>query len=224
MGFSDDALARPIIGIADTGSDYNACHASVPRLVEAVKRGVMLAGGLPMAFPHHLPPRVVLAPDEHVPPEPDGDGHRGDGAGPADGRGGPHRRLRQDDPRPAHGRRERGRARPRPSHRPDDDRTLPGRTARGLHRLPPFLGHVPGGGARRRRDRGRERPARPHRRDLHGDGDRKHHGVHDGGARHDAAGGRHHPRGACGPGTLRRALRKARGRESRRKTSARSGS
>ena len=51
MGFSDDALALPVVGIADTGSDYNACHASVPRLVEAVKRGVMLAGGLPMAFP-----------------------------------------------------------------------------------------------------------------------------------------------------------------------------
>ena len=51
MGFSDDALSRPIVGIADTGSDYNACHATVPKLVEAVKRGVMLAGGLPMAFP-----------------------------------------------------------------------------------------------------------------------------------------------------------------------------
>ena len=51
MGFSDDALERPIVGIADTGSDYNACHANAPRLVEAVKRGVMLAGGLPMAFP-----------------------------------------------------------------------------------------------------------------------------------------------------------------------------
>ena len=51
MGFSDDALARPVVGVADTGSDYNACHANVPRLVEAVKRGVMLAGGLPMAFP-----------------------------------------------------------------------------------------------------------------------------------------------------------------------------
>jgi len=51
MGYSDDALSRPVVGIADTGSDYNACHASVPRLVEAVKRGVMLAGGLPMAFP-----------------------------------------------------------------------------------------------------------------------------------------------------------------------------
>ena len=51
MGYSDDALSRPVVGIADTGSDYNACHASVPRLVEAVKRGVMFAGGLPMAFP-----------------------------------------------------------------------------------------------------------------------------------------------------------------------------
>jgi len=51
MGFSEDALSRTIVGIADTRSDYNACHANVPRLVEAIKRGVMLAGGLPMAFP-----------------------------------------------------------------------------------------------------------------------------------------------------------------------------
>ena len=51
MGYSDDALARPVIGIANTYSDYNACHANVPKLVEAVKRGVMLAGGLPMEFP-----------------------------------------------------------------------------------------------------------------------------------------------------------------------------
>jgi len=51
MGFSDDALARPIIGIADTFSDFNPCHGNVPRLVEAAKRGVMLAGGMPMAFP-----------------------------------------------------------------------------------------------------------------------------------------------------------------------------
>ncbi len=51
MGFSDDALSRPIIGIADTGSDFNPCHGNVPRLIEAAKRGIMLAGGLPMAFP-----------------------------------------------------------------------------------------------------------------------------------------------------------------------------
>ncbi len=51
MGYSDDALSRPIVGIVNTGSAYNACHGNVPQLMDAVKRGVMLAGGLPMAFP-----------------------------------------------------------------------------------------------------------------------------------------------------------------------------
>src|SRR5437763_13479715 len=51
MGLSDNALARPSVGIANTFSDYNACHGNVPQLVEAAKRGVMLAGGLPMEFP-----------------------------------------------------------------------------------------------------------------------------------------------------------------------------
>ncbi|MEO8344169.1 MAG: IlvD/Edd family dehydratase [Betaproteobacteria bacterium] len=51
MGYSDEALARPIVGIADTSSDYNACHGNVRALVEAVKRGVLMAGGLPLAFP-----------------------------------------------------------------------------------------------------------------------------------------------------------------------------
>ena len=50
-GLSDDALARPIIGIVNTGSSYNPCHGNAPQLIEAVKRGVMLAGGLPMDFP-----------------------------------------------------------------------------------------------------------------------------------------------------------------------------
>lgn len=50
-GYSDDALDRPIIGITDTFSDYNPCHGNVRQLVEAVKRGVMLSGGLPFAFP-----------------------------------------------------------------------------------------------------------------------------------------------------------------------------
>ena len=51
MGYSEDALSRPIVGIANTYSGYNACHGNVPDLVEAVKRGVMLAGGLPVEFP-----------------------------------------------------------------------------------------------------------------------------------------------------------------------------
>jgi dihydroxy-acid dehydratase len=50
-GYTDAALERPVVAIADTGSDYNPCHGNAPQLVEAVKRGVMLAGGLPMAFP-----------------------------------------------------------------------------------------------------------------------------------------------------------------------------
>lgn len=51
MGYSDSALERPIIGITNTFSGYNACHRSVPDLIEAIKRGVMLAGGLPIEFP-----------------------------------------------------------------------------------------------------------------------------------------------------------------------------
>jgi dihydroxy-acid dehydratase len=51
MGYTDDALDRPIIGIANTYSAYNSCHATVPLLVDAIKRGVMLAGGLPFEFP-----------------------------------------------------------------------------------------------------------------------------------------------------------------------------
>jgi dihydroxy-acid dehydratase len=50
-GYTDDALSRPVIGIANTGSGYNPCHGNAPQLVEAIKRGVMLAGGIPIDFP-----------------------------------------------------------------------------------------------------------------------------------------------------------------------------
>jgi len=50
-GYTDDALDRCIVGIANTGSAYNPCHGNSAQLVEAVKRGVMLAGALPMDFP-----------------------------------------------------------------------------------------------------------------------------------------------------------------------------
>ena len=51
MGYSQAMLDKPVVGIVDTGSDYNNCHRTVPELVEAVKRGVLAAGGLPLAFP-----------------------------------------------------------------------------------------------------------------------------------------------------------------------------
>lgn len=55
-GYTDNALGtqakpRPVVGIANTGSAYNPCHGNMPQLIEAVKRGIMLAGGLPMDFP-----------------------------------------------------------------------------------------------------------------------------------------------------------------------------
>jgi dihydroxy-acid dehydratase len=50
-GYSDSALDRPVIGIADTGSGYNPCHGNMPQLIEAVQRGILLAGGLPVRFP-----------------------------------------------------------------------------------------------------------------------------------------------------------------------------
>jgi dihydroxy-acid dehydratase len=51
MGYSQAMLDKPVVGIADTASDYNNCHRTVPELIEAVKRGVLAAGGLPLGFP-----------------------------------------------------------------------------------------------------------------------------------------------------------------------------
>ncbi|GFF43557.1 mitochondrial escape protein 2 [Aspergillus lentulus] len=51
LGYSEDALSRPIIGIINTFSGFNPCHANVPQLIEAVKRGIQLNGGLAIEFP-----------------------------------------------------------------------------------------------------------------------------------------------------------------------------
>jgi dihydroxy-acid dehydratase len=51
MGYSGEMLARPVVGIADSRSGFNNCHRHFPELVEAVKRGVLAAGGLPIDFP-----------------------------------------------------------------------------------------------------------------------------------------------------------------------------
>jgi dihydroxy-acid dehydratase len=50
-GYDKSELDKPIIGIADTSSDYNPCHRDLPEIVNAVKRGVLEAGGLPFSFP-----------------------------------------------------------------------------------------------------------------------------------------------------------------------------
>src|SRR5258708_4061975 len=62
MGYSLDMLSRPVIGIADTSSGFNNCHRHFPELIDAVKRGVLAAGGLPMVFPTISLGEVFLSP------------------------------------------------------------------------------------------------------------------------------------------------------------------
>ena len=50
-GYTDGALSRRIIGIINTGSGFNPCHGNAAQLIDAVRRGVMLAGGLAVEFP-----------------------------------------------------------------------------------------------------------------------------------------------------------------------------
>ena len=51
MGYSKEMLARPVIGVAQSASGFNNCHRHFPEMIEAVKRGVLGAGGLPIDFP-----------------------------------------------------------------------------------------------------------------------------------------------------------------------------
>ncbi len=62
MGYTDAALDRPIVGICMTDSGFNNCHRHFPELLEAVKRGVLLAGALPMPFPVTSLGEVFLSP------------------------------------------------------------------------------------------------------------------------------------------------------------------
>ena len=66
MGYSSEMLDRPIIGIATAASGFNNCHRLTPELTEAVKRGVLAAGGLPLEFPTISLGEVFLSPTSLV--------------------------------------------------------------------------------------------------------------------------------------------------------------
>src|SRR5210317_220074 len=51
MGYSEEMLNKPIIGITNTYSDYNPCHGSVPDLIKSVKAGILSSGAIPLEFP-----------------------------------------------------------------------------------------------------------------------------------------------------------------------------
>src|SRR3954449_9436226 len=62
MGLSRAMLGRPVVGIAYTPSGFNNCHRHFPELLDAVKRGVLAAGALPIEFPTISLGEVFLSP------------------------------------------------------------------------------------------------------------------------------------------------------------------
>ena len=62
MGYSRAMLGKPVVGIAYTPSGFNNCHRHFPELLDAVKRGVLAAGALPIDFPTISLGEVFLSP------------------------------------------------------------------------------------------------------------------------------------------------------------------
>ena len=51
MGYTDEEMARPIIGIVNSRNEIIPGHTHLGAIVDAVKAGVRMAGGTPMEFP-----------------------------------------------------------------------------------------------------------------------------------------------------------------------------
>lgn len=51
LGYNSEDFSKPVIGICNTKSDINRCHSHLGPLVDAIKQGVLMAGGIPMEFP-----------------------------------------------------------------------------------------------------------------------------------------------------------------------------
>lgn len=50
MGYTDEELRRPLVGIANSANDIIPGHIELDRIVRAVKDGVYMGGGTPIAF------------------------------------------------------------------------------------------------------------------------------------------------------------------------------
>jgi dihydroxy-acid dehydratase len=62
MGYDDEDMSRPLIGICNTFSELNNCNANLKEVAEAVKRGVWQAGGFPLEFPTISLGEIYLSP------------------------------------------------------------------------------------------------------------------------------------------------------------------
>ena len=61
-GLTAEDLGRPVIGIAQTWSEFNPCHRHLREVADVVKRGVWQAGGLPLEFPTISLGEIYLSP------------------------------------------------------------------------------------------------------------------------------------------------------------------
>ena len=66
MGYTSESLDKPIVGICYTDSGFNNCHRHFPEMLEAVKRGVLVSGALPIPFPMISLGEVFLSPTSMV--------------------------------------------------------------------------------------------------------------------------------------------------------------
>ncbi|MFG6114805.1 IlvD/Edd family dehydratase [Halobacillus sp. MO56] len=51
LGFEKEDFEKPVIGICNTKSEINRCHSHIQPLIDAIKKGVLMAGGIPLEFP-----------------------------------------------------------------------------------------------------------------------------------------------------------------------------
>jgi dihydroxy-acid dehydratase len=58
----EDVLGKPVIAIVNTWSDLSPCHAHLRERAESVKRGVLMAGGLPVELPAMSLGEVMVKP------------------------------------------------------------------------------------------------------------------------------------------------------------------
>ena len=51
LGLTDDELSKPLIGVVNSFNEIIPGHIHLKNIVEAVKKGVIAAGGTPIEFP-----------------------------------------------------------------------------------------------------------------------------------------------------------------------------
>ncbi len=61
-GYDRADLERPVVAIVETSSDYTTCHRDMPALVEAVRRGVLQGGALPLTLPTLSLGEILITP------------------------------------------------------------------------------------------------------------------------------------------------------------------